>query len=157
AALAALLDRPIAFHRAFVTVTGGVLPALMLSQAFYWHPRGSAADNWFYKTQPEWEKETGLSRWEQETARKKLRQIKTSDGVHIWEEQRRGVPARLFYRVNVLALFQCIIDGPAIQFVATPQSSVLDRNILDDDDATDLPAESPQSFYNTKNTTKNSR
>jgi hypothetical protein len=31
-----LLDRPIAFHRIFVELTGSVLAAVMLSQAFYW-------------------------------------------------------------------------------------------------------------------------
>ena len=30
-----LLDRPIAFHRCFVTLTGSVTAALMLSQALY--------------------------------------------------------------------------------------------------------------------------
>lgn len=31
-----LLDSPIAFHRAFISVGAGVTGALMLSQAIYW-------------------------------------------------------------------------------------------------------------------------
>ena len=69
-----LLDRPIAFQRVFVTLTGSVTAALMLSQAVFWNKRVSVEkDGWFYKTIDEWQDETGLTRYEQETARKKLK------------------------------------------------------------------------------------
>lgn len=117
--LLSLLDRPIAFHRVFVTITGSVLAGLMLSQAVYWHPRGSTDDNWFYKTRDEWKAETGLSRTEQETARKKLLQVKTVDGTPIWEEDLRGLPAKMYYRVNVAALFDLIlVSGDAANKLA---------------------------------------
>jgi hypothetical protein len=95
-----LLDRPIAFHRVFVSVGGGVLPALMLSQAVYWSSRTDDPKGWFYKTQAQWEEETGMGRWEQETARKKLREM------GFWYEERRGVPAKLFYRVDMDSLYR---------------------------------------------------
>jgi hypothetical protein len=148
--LLALLDRPIAFHRVFVTVTGGVLPALMLSQAVYWHPRGSAEDNWFYKSQAEWGKETGMSRYEQEGARKRLKQVTTTEGVPVWEEELRGLPARLYYRVNVTALFECILGLP--QYAEIPHTSMRDTNTLAGDNPAYLPGENPQSLY-TENTT----
>ena len=88
-----LLDRPIAFHRVFVTVTGSVTAALMLSQACYWQRR-SSGDGWFYKTQAEWEDETGMSRREQETARAALR------ACGVLHERRAGVPAKLYYQVD---------------------------------------------------------
>ncbi|HID4550777.1 TPA: hypothetical protein ACXE7R_005135 [Enterobacter cloacae] len=50
--------------------------------------------NWFYKTQTDLEEETGLTRYEQEGARKKL----VSCGV--LEEAKRGIPAKLYFRVN---------------------------------------------------------
>jgi hypothetical protein len=87
-------DRPIAFHRAYVTITGSVTAALFLSQAAYWARRTKDADGWFHKTRDEWEAETGLTRREQETARQRLRQL------GIIEEHLRDTPARLFYRVN---------------------------------------------------------
>ena len=90
-----LLDRPIAFHRIFVKLTGSVTAALMLSQALYWSKRTSDSDGWFYKVQTEWEEETGMGRYEQEGARKSLR------GKSFWEEKRIGCPAKLFYRINL--------------------------------------------------------
>lgn len=89
-----LLDRPIAFHRCFVDIGCGITGALMLSQAVYWSKRTRDGDGWFYKTQAEWMEETGLSRTEQEKARRTLRALGVID------EVRKGVPAKLYYRVN---------------------------------------------------------
>ena len=93
-----LLDRPIAFQRAFVSLGAGITGALMLSQAIYWSKRTDNADGWFYKTMEEWASETGMTRSEQESARKKL----VNAGV--LEEKKKGVPCRLFYRVNMDAI-----------------------------------------------------
>lgn len=97
-----LLDRPIAFQRSFIRLDIGVTAALFLSQITYWTNR-SDDDGWVYKTQEEWEEETGLSRYEQEGARKKLRSI----GVLL--EKRKGVPARLFYKVDNNVLYQVLV------------------------------------------------
>lgn len=96
--LLSLFDRPIAFHPGFVKLTGSVNAALMLSQAFYWTKRTKAeTDNWFYKSREQWENETCLNRREQENARKLLR------ATGFWEEERKGNPARMYYRINVQA------------------------------------------------------
>lgn len=71
-----LLDRPIAFHRCFVTLTGSITAALMLSQALYWQQRTKHDGGWWFKKQEEWTDETGLSRREQENARQSLRKLK---------------------------------------------------------------------------------
>lgn len=89
-----LLDRPIAYHRCFVPLVG-VTGAVMLSQALYWTKRTKNSDGWFYKTQEEWEEETGLTRFEQEGARKKLR------GARFWKEKLSGVPATLHFRIDM--------------------------------------------------------
>lgn len=96
--LSDLLDRPIAFQRPFVKLGAGINGALMLSQAIYWSRRTNDPDGWFYKSQVEWEEETGMTRYEQEGARKAL--IKLG----VLEELKRGVPCRLHYRVNMKAL-----------------------------------------------------
>jgi hypothetical protein len=96
-----IFDRPIAFHREFVSVAG-ITGAVMLSQAVYWSKRTEDKKGWFYKTRKEWEEETGLSRQEQETARKKL--CKTG----VLEEVRKGIPARLFFRVNYNKLYKSV-------------------------------------------------
>lgn len=93
-----LFDRPIAFQRAFVDLGVGITGALMLSQCVYWHGRTSDKGGWFYKSQSDWEAETGMTRREQETARKRL------EKAGFLEEKRKGVPAKLFFRVNVEAL-----------------------------------------------------
>ncbi|ENQ9595507.1 hypothetical protein ACETIV_001969 [Enterobacter hormaechei] len=87
-----LVDRPIAFQRSFVRLGVGITGALLLSQIVYWQNRMEG--QWFYKTQTDLEDETGLTRYEQEGARKKL----VSCGV--LEEAKRGIPAKLYFRVN---------------------------------------------------------
>jgi hypothetical protein len=88
------LSRTIAFQRSFVTITGSINAALMLSQAVYWSPKTKDPDGWFYKSAEEWEDELGLT-WEQQNlARKKLREA------GIWEEKREGVGSPIFFRVN---------------------------------------------------------
>ena len=91
-------DRPIAFNRDFVDLGIGITGALLLSQAIYWSKRTKDTQGWFYKTADEWQEETGMTRNEQETARKKLREL------GILEEKRAGLPAKLYYRINAYKL-----------------------------------------------------
>jgi hypothetical protein len=93
-----LLDRPIAFHRSFVALGVGITGALMLSQAIYWSKRTQRGDGWFYKTQADWEEETGLSRYEQESARKKLR------NAGFLLEDKRGIPCKTWYKIDISAV-----------------------------------------------------
>lgn len=91
-------ERPVAYYPKLVKVTGSVNAAIFLSQLGYWTPKAADPDGWVYKTQAEWESETGLTRWEQETARRQLRER------DILSETKRGMPARLFFRIDVDAL-----------------------------------------------------
>lgn len=97
------VDRPIAFQRSFVRLGAGVTGALLLSQLVYWQNRMDG--EWFYKTQTELEDETGLTRYEQEGARKKL----CASGV--LEEDKRGIPAKLYFRVNEIVLMNLLLPG----------------------------------------------
>ena len=109
-----LLARPIAYHRCFVALGAGVTGAVMLSQAIYWARRTNDNDGWFYKSQAEWEEETGLKRTEQEKARKMLISIGVLD------ECRRGLPAKLYYRVNedcLVSLLSGNLPTPTIEEV----------------------------------------
>ena len=99
-----LLDRPIAFHRCFVTLTGSVTAALMLSQALYWQQRAKSDDGWWFKTRDDWTEETGMARREQEGARKRLRNL------GILQEDLRGVPATLWYKVDETRLLEAITN-----------------------------------------------
>jgi hypothetical protein len=102
--IAFFFGRTIAFHRCFVTLTGSVHAALMLSQALYWlnperqgQNRGKD-DGWFWKTREEWEAEVGLSRWEQETARRQLR------STAFWREKQRRLEHRIYFGIDFVAL-----------------------------------------------------
>ncbi len=101
-----LLDRPIAFHRCFVTITNSVTASVMLSQALYWSKRTTIYDNWFWKTQEEWFDETGLTRYEQEGARKVLKRL------GIFEEKKEGIPAKLYFRVNIQKMYNLLEITP---------------------------------------------
>lgn len=101
-----LMARPIAFQRAFVDLGVGIAGALMLSQCIYWTKRVTDEEGWFYKSQQDWEEETGMNRREQERARKALKSI------GVLEEKRRGVPARMYFRVNEDALEKALLGSP---------------------------------------------
>jgi hypothetical protein len=73
-----LLDRPIAYQRAYCRLGCGITGALLLSQAVYWQLRVPNDGNphhrngWWWHTQSEWYDETGLTRTELVTARVRL-------------------------------------------------------------------------------------
>lgn len=101
----ALGGQVIAYRRDFV-MFGGVATALFLSQASYWgrltlkdRPEG---DGWFYKSQLEWEEETGLTRREQETARRNL--VKAG----VLEERFADTPRKLYFRVRFAELVELL-------------------------------------------------
>lgn len=97
----ALLGRGvIAFHPRLIPLTGSVTSALMLSQSLYWTrvlaQRGEdARKGWFWKTRADWRRETALSRHEQDGARKRL------SALPFWRERRVGMPARLWFNVDL--------------------------------------------------------
>lgn len=97
-----LLDRPIAYHRVFVTLTGSVKAAVLLSQAVYWQKRAKQADGWWYKTAEEWTDETGLTKHEQDTARRDCEKYLKTD--------LRGIPATLYWKVDEEALSKDLFD-----------------------------------------------
>ena len=100
-------DLPVSFHRCLVPITGGATAALMLSQAIWTTQTiDAAADGWFSRSQEQWTDETGLTRWEQETARRALRTA------GFLEERRVGMPAKLWFRVHPEAVW-CALQAHA--------------------------------------------
>jgi len=93
-----LFKRPIAFHRILAEVSGSVNGGVFLSQAMYWSNITKSPEGWFYKTAEDWQGETFLSRREQETVRVALKKL------GILEEQRKGIPAKLYFRVDMEVL-----------------------------------------------------
>ena len=103
-----VFDLPVSFHRCLVPITGGITAALMLSQAIWTTQELDPDSNgWFMKSQDEWTEDTGLSRWEQETARRALR------SAGFLEERRVGMPAKLWYRVCADHVWRALRDRAA--------------------------------------------
>ena len=86
---------PIVFHRIFVDITGSVTAALWLSYALYALAKHPERESWFWHTARDWLESTGLSRREQESARRVL------VGRNLVLQQRAGMPARLHFKVNL--------------------------------------------------------
>lgn len=91
----------VAYKPDIAKALGSVTAALFLSRLLQWWDYKSDPD-WLYKTQKEMFEETGLSRHEQDSARKKLRQA------GLLEEARRGLPAKVHYKINFDALYMII-------------------------------------------------
>lgn len=89
------LDRPVAYYPKLTAITGGATQTLFLCQFLYWTGKQRDPSGWIYKTQAEIEEETGLSRTEQETARKHLKRL------GLLEERFKGLPRRLEFRPNL--------------------------------------------------------
>ncbi len=103
-------QRCVAYHPKLVQLTGRVTAGLMLSQSLYWTKQLHLAgrlDGWFWKSARQWQEETGLSRREQDTARSTLKAL------GVWQEKRQGMPARLWYRVDLGALGRLLAPGGA--------------------------------------------
>lgn len=88
------VGRPVAYFPKLRHITGSVNATLFLCQLIYWEGKQASKTGWIYKTHSEMEEETGLSRREQETARRKLKDL------GLIEERLAGVPQRLHYRLD---------------------------------------------------------
>ena len=100
-----IFDEPIVFQRAYVGLTGSAVAALFLSYAVYTTERQPPeAEGWFKKSGEEWKTETGLTRFEQQTARRILREL------DILIERKYGLPAELYFKVRVDRLMELLSD-----------------------------------------------
>lgn len=100
----AMNDQPIAFNKHYVFIGCGINGALMLSQLVYWTARSRNDEGWIYKTHHEWTMETGLTRREQDTARKKLVEL------GFLTEIKKGVPCKVYFKVERENLYKALIE-----------------------------------------------
>lgn len=97
-------EKPIAFNKHYVFLGCGINGAVMLSQLVYWADKSKDPNGWIYKTGKEWTDETGLTRREQDTARKNLREL------GFIEEHKHGVPCKVHFKVNQHKLYSSLIE-----------------------------------------------
>jgi hypothetical protein len=110
AALTQLLGPALAYHCRLVAITGGVNAGLLLSRALQL-TRGQSAgtpDGWFSRSTRQWTVELGLTRREQDTARRDLARA------GIWQEKLTGIPSRLLTRVRLDCLL-LLLSGLSVQ------------------------------------------
>lgn len=87
-------DYLISYPRSFVTITGNVASAILLSQLLRLSKSAIETDGWISKSMSEWQDLTGMGRREQDLARKSLKEI------NFLEEELRGTPATLYFRLK---------------------------------------------------------
>lgn len=147
----AMNDQPIAFNKHYVFIGCGINGALMLSQLVYWTARTKNSDGWIYKTQHDWTMETGLTRKEQENARKKLKDL------GFLKENKRGVPCKVYFKVERENLYKALIEYSesldSSQYAPNGQSSMSETGELVGTKRTNSVAPNGQSI--TENTTEN--
>ncbi|MEZ0536019.1 hypothetical protein ACAG39_02080 [Caldicellulosiruptoraceae bacterium PP1] len=92
------LETPYYYYPSFQHICKGVSSILFLSNLLRWNGKQKDPEGWIYKTQKEIEKETGLTRREQETARKNLKKL------GFIEEKYKGLPRKLYFKINIEAI-----------------------------------------------------
>ena len=153
----AMNDQPIAFNKHYVFIGCGINGALMLSQLVYWTSRTKDTNGWIYKDHHEWTLETGLTRKEQHTARKALKEL------GFISEKKNGVPPRVYFRVERENLYKSLIEYSETltgsQLCHTEQLNVPNGTIECAIGSNQMcPAEQsnvPKGAPNTENTTEN--
>ncbi len=96
----------VSYHPVLAAVTGNVKAAFFLSHAISWTgwtlKRQPDREGWFWLLSSDWQDGTGLSGREQVTARTVLKNL------GVLEEKLKGVPAKIWYRVDVDRLYQVV-------------------------------------------------
>lgn len=138
------LGQPIAYYPQLAKPLGGVTAAILFGQLFFWQDKTSNPLG-VYKTQAELEQETGLSRREQETARKKLVEL----GILV--ETHKRLEHRIYFKLD-LVKFDALMDDireeakPPLPNVTNEHSPMAESDIRE---------EAKPPFVNTENTSEN--
>jgi hypothetical protein len=113
--VAALLGPALAFHRGLVEIGGGVHGGLLLSRALHLTRQRVLGGQtpWIAGSVSHWFHELGLTRREQEAARRALYEA------GLWEERITGAPPRLRVRVRLDVLPARLSEGRAVGLVAS--------------------------------------
>src|SRR5215204_6206055 len=116
-------------------------------QLLFWEGKGHDAEGWIYKTQREWTAETGLSRRQQDKARRVLA------GKEVLEEDRRpnphnGYRPQLYYRLDLAALTETL--NPS----SRPSGTSAQANVPGINEQTSVPGSTERTSENTAENTQ---
>ncbi|PJE80672.1 hypothetical protein CI610_00333 [invertebrate metagenome] len=105
-------EQYLSIPRSYMALCKSVNVSLFLAQAVYWQKSDATAartGKWqgrFYNTRDQWKEQTGLSRFKQEKARQKLRDM----GLLTEVRQRLNTGIVIWYRVDIVRLNQ-VLNG----------------------------------------------
>lgn len=103
-----ILSDTVAYRKIFFRITGTVDAALLLSQMWFWRKIAEkSGQKKFYKTREQWYAETGLSKYEQLQARKRL---KTLGYIREITQRIDSNSEVVWYYVNVGVIHKAIKD-----------------------------------------------
>ncbi|MCE1227359.1 MAG: hypothetical protein LWW87_12900 [Geobacteraceae bacterium] len=117
--------RQIQYYPALRPLLGSATATIFFGQALYWSDKTEAG--WFWKTQDDWQVETGLTPDEQSSARKKLKKI------GVLKEEFRGIPRKLWFSLD-LDRFEQLVEAnfsndiniiPNRRFIASDKAVLL--------------------------------
>jgi hypothetical protein len=114
-------QRPILYQAGYAIILDSPTAAILLCQLLYWHGKGKRKDGWVYKTIPEIQKETGLTRYNQETAIKKLRNL------GVLRYRLAGIPRTRHFKLDLAELENVIpslMDSHKLVYLKPPSSVV---------------------------------
>ena len=131
-----LPNRVVGYSPDLARIVGGATIGLFLSQLLFLSDKGHNPDGWVYKSEAEMGRETGLTKREQQTARRKLLSL------GIIAIERRGFKFTYHFKVIWERLFQVIEKFQRGQNVPTDPSQKA-QNVIADRDQT-VSAEPPQ-------------
>lgn len=69
------LKNPVMLYPQLAKILGGTKEAIYWQQLYYWSDKGNDPEGWIYKTKIEMEKETTLTRYQQDRIREKLEKM----------------------------------------------------------------------------------
>lgn len=137
------IGRPVAYYPNIAKLLGSVKSAIFLCQFLYWEGKQHDPAGWIYKTREEITEETGLSREEQDGARKRLRDL------GILREKKKGLPCTLHFLFN-WERFDHLFDGLTL---ASLQTSLCKTHKLDCVKPANLIVGNPQTGKSSKRNT----
>src|SRR5919106_1763647 len=110
-----LPNRTVGYSPDLARAVGGATIGLFLSQLLFLSDKGNNPDGWVYKSEQEMGRETGLTKREQQTARRKLLSL------GVIQIERRGFKFTCHFKIIWERLYQVIQQFQRAQNVATEE------------------------------------
>ena len=99
-------EQVVVVPRLFIEYTGSLTTAAFLARLLYWSDKGKRSDGYIWKSNREWQEETGLTRY---AVRKASADLETLGLIDTELMQAQGAPT-LHYRLDQQALVEALVE-----------------------------------------------